>query len=196
MASGKGRDYLKSNGNSGLDFLLARQQDDGSVWYSKDSDQTRVWVTADAAIAISGETLPISQPPLEEKDDDTNPATTSGGATVPSSSSSTPNLYDDTSSSTGGSQSSSGSGSSGNGGSGNGGSSASVGETPDPVTSDTDVPPLGADIPVVPVAPTEAVLAASRQGDEPSALIAILIFMVVSGGLAGGTVLLARRMKW
>ena len=51
-ASARARDYLSKGGNSGLDYLLARQQDDGSIWYSKQSDQTRVWVTADALIAI------------------------------------------------------------------------------------------------------------------------------------------------
>ncbi|MGK2933123.1 MAG: ECF transporter S component [Solirubrobacterales bacterium] len=200
MASGKSREYLKSNGNSGLDYLLARQTDDGSVWYSKSSDQTRVWVTADTAIAIAGETLPVKQPPLEEKEDD--PVNTNSGGVSPGSSSSsstvTPNLYDSSSSGgTSGSSSDSGSGS-GSGDSGNGGSSSNdIAAAPDPVTSDTDeTPPLGTDIPVVPVAPTEAVLAASRQGDEPSPVIAVLIFLVVSGGLAGGTVLLARRMDW
>jgi len=201
MASGKSREYLKSNGNSGLDYLLARQTDDGSVWYSKSSDQTRVWVTADTAIAISGETLPVEQPPLEDKANDAD--VTGGGASPPSGSSSssssttTPNLYNDTSSSSGSSGNGSNSGSGGNGGSGNGGGgSSSSGKTSGQGPPDTEVPPLSTDIPVVPVAPTEAVLAASRQGDEPSPLIAILIFLVVSGGLAGGTVLLARRMKW
>ncbi len=199
MAQGKGRDYIKTNGNSGLDYLLVRQQDDGSVWYSKSSDQTRVWVTADAAIAIAGETLPVKQPPLEEKEEDGG--NKNGGGATPGSSSSgnttTPNLYDDSSSPSGGGSGGSGSGSSGNGGSGNGGNSANdINDAPDPVTSGADTPPPGTDIPVVPVAPTEAVLAASRQGDEPSPLIAILISLVVSGGLAGGTVLLARRMNW
>ena len=51
-------------------------------------------------------------------------------------------------------------------------------------------------VPVIPVPPTAAVLAASEAGPEPSPAVAILIFLLVSGGLAGGTVLLARRFGW
>ena len=53
-ALGKSHSTLRKNGNTGLDFLEARQQDDGSIWYSKDSDQTRVWVTADSLIGLAG----------------------------------------------------------------------------------------------------------------------------------------------
>jgi len=48
----------------------------------------------------------------------------------------------------------------------------------------------------VPVAPTEGVLTASEAGSGPSPLIAILICLVVTGGLAGGTTLLVRRLRW
>jgi len=50
--------------------------------------------------------------------------------------------------------------------------------------------------PVIPVPPTAAVLAASQAGSQPSPVVAILIFMLVSGVLAGGTVLLVRRFGW
>ncbi len=204
MASGKGREYFKENGNSGLDYLLARQQDDGSIWYSKSSDQTRVWVTADTLIALSGETLPVKQPPLEEKDKDKDKTNTNSGGSSPgtgssTSSGSTPNLFDSSSSSgTSGGSSSSSPGGASNGvpGGGSGGSSTGSGSGSDPAETDSELPPLDTEVPVVPVAPTEAILAASRQGPQPSPIVAMLIFLVVSGGLAGGTVLLVRRMKW
>ncbi|MBK5232476.1 MAG: ECF transporter S component [Thermoleophilia bacterium] len=199
MASGKSREYFKESGNSGLDYLFARQRDDGSIWYSHTSDQTRVWVTADTLIAIAGETLPIGQPPLEVKDEKSN--TNSGGSSPGTGGNTTPNLYDSSSSGSSGGSSSNDSGdsagsSSGGSGNGSGNSGGSTGSGSDPDETDTGVAPSDTAIPGVPVVPTEAILAASRQGSEPSPLIAFLIFLVVSGGLAGGTVLLSRRMKW
>ncbi len=205
IASGKGREYLKSGGNSGLDYVLERQRDDGSIWYSKKSDQTRVWVTADVLVALSGETLPVKQPPRKKKDEKKTTTNTNTGGSSPGSTSgstSTPNLYNGSSSSGGSPSSGTGSGfpstGSANGGSGNSAKSGkpSAGSGGDPGGSDTGIDPPATSIPVVPVAPTAAILAASRQGPEPSPVLAILIMLVVSGGLAGGTVMLARRMKW
>ena len=198
IAAGKGRDYPSKSGNSGLDYVLRRQNDDGSIWYSKNSDQTRVWVTSDVLIGLSGEKLPISQPPLEEKDQDTSKNTGGASPGTGTGTSTTPNLYTDSSpgSNTGsssGSGNGSGSNGSGNNSNGSGSGSDSGSETDIP---EADVAPPGIDVPVVPVAPTEALLTASRQGPTPSPVIAILICLLVSGGLAGGTVLLARRMKW
>ena len=200
IASGKGREHLKAGGNSGLDYLLLCQRDDGSIWYTKTREQTRVWVTADVLVALSGETLPVKQPPRKKKDE-TKPPTNSGGSSPSSTGSSTPtpNLYNGSSSSGGSPNSGTGSSSpaigSPSGGSGNSGK-PSTGSDGGSGGSDTGVDPPVNTIPVVPVAPTAAILAASRQGPEPSPVLAILIMLVVSGGLAGGTVLLARRMKW
>ncbi|MGK2954210.1 MAG: ECF transporter S component [Solirubrobacterales bacterium] len=197
MGVGKGRDYFTKGGDTGLDYLLARQADDGSIWYSKQSDQTRVWVTSDTLIAIAGEVLPIGQPkrePKPEKDTTTNSNSSSGGAST--SSSTTPNLYDSSSSGSNSSGGSGGSGGSGNG-SGSDGSSADTGSgSDDPLPTDTSTLPLDTEVPVIPVAPSAALLAASQQGPQPSPVIAILICLLVSGGLAGGTILLARRFKW
>jgi len=202
IASGKGAGYPHRYGPSGYDYLVERQQDDGSIWYGKESDLTRVWVTADVLPALAKESLPVKQPPRAADPDESNSDNT-GGATPPSggstsSSSSTPSLIPSTGSSSSGS-SSSGSSDSGSGGSpsgsGNGsGGSSNSGSGTDPGITDT-APPV-AEVPVVPVAPTEAVLAASRQGPQPSPLIAILICMFVTGGLAGGTVWLTRRNGW
>ncbi|HTU15415.1 MAG TPA: prenyltransferase/squalene oxidase repeat-containing protein, partial [Solirubrobacterales bacterium] len=211
VASGKGPSFLKTKGNSGMDYLRARQQTDGSVWYSKSADTTRVWVTADANRSLAGLAMPIKAPAREDKDDGgggsgengsggigpgTNPPPADNG-TPSSPGTSTP--FPDMS----GSSSSSGSGS-GSGSNGGSGSNKSLSELTDPGSGSNnstdpgtgEVPPLSSDVPVVPVAPTEAVLTASKAGPPPSPVIAILICLVVSGGLAGGTVLLARRFKW
>jgi len=189
IASGKGPNFLKQNGNSGLDFLLERQATDGAIWYSKGSDQTRVWVTADAIPALAGESLPITSPPRAPKPENTTGGTTDSGGSTP-----TPDLS--------GSSSSGGGSSSGSGdtptisernkaGSGSGDPGAGSSDSSAP---DTATPELG--VPVVPVAPTEGVLTASEAGSGPSPLIAILICLVVTGGLAGGTTLLVRRLRW
>ena len=42
-----------------LDYLLARQDSDGHFKYSSSSDQTPVWVTAQALPAMAGSSFPI-----------------------------------------------------------------------------------------------------------------------------------------
>lgn len=206
VAQGRGMNSLRKNGNSGADYLLARQQTDGSILYANDNDATRVWVTADATTALAGKPLPIAAPPREK--DDSNSSNDSGGVS--------PGDYDNSNtggstytppagslSDTGGSTSipstSNGSGSGNNdagsngpvndggnagNGSGNADDGPSIGELPDTT------------VPLVPVAPSAAVLAASQRGPQPSPLIAILIALGVSGLLCGGTILLARRFRW
>jgi energy-coupling factor transport system substrate-specific component len=56
---------LASGGNSGLDYLAARQAGDGHYRYSESSDQTPVWVTSQVLVAVAGDSLPISPPPRE-----------------------------------------------------------------------------------------------------------------------------------
>ena len=58
---------VTSGGNSTLDYLTARQAGNGHIRYSASSDQTPVWVTAEALVGTAGETLPISPPPREKK---------------------------------------------------------------------------------------------------------------------------------
>lgn len=192
-ALGKSHATLRKGGNTGLDFIEARQQADGSIWYSRNSDQTRVWVTADALIGLAGESLPVAEPARQPKPED-DPG--GGGSGSGSSGGFTPSLVPP-------------SGSGGTGGSTAG--DAVGGVSPDtPVSSDDPgqsggspaddvssafdpVPELA---PVIPEPPSEAILAASEAGPEPSPVVATLIFLLVSGGLAGGTVLLVRRLGW
>ncbi|MDX6603281.1 MAG: energy-coupling factor transport system substrate-specific component [Solirubrobacterales bacterium] len=56
---------ISASGSSALDYLAARQADDGHYRYSESSDQTPVWVTGQALVAVAGDSLPISPPPRE-----------------------------------------------------------------------------------------------------------------------------------
>ena len=205
VAQGRGVNYLKKNGKSAADYLLSLQEDDGSILYARGSDATRVWVTADGATALAGKTLPIAAPP-REKDDNSNNTNGNGGAspgtggtstydpgstyTPPAGSLATPSTSTPSNPDTGdfGSSGDDG-GNGGNQGAGNPGPD----DTADPTT---ELPPTDTAIPLVPEAPSSEVLAASEAGPQPSPVIAILIALVVSGGLCGGTILLARRFRW
>jgi Squalene-hopene cyclase C-terminal domain len=60
LAAGVDPGGVKKNGRTGLDFLAARQQGDGHYQYSKASDQTPVWVTGQALLAVSSKPFPLS----------------------------------------------------------------------------------------------------------------------------------------
>jgi hypothetical protein len=205
VAQGRSVNYLKKNGNTAADYLLSLQQSDGSIFYAKNNDATRIWVTADGTTALAGKALPIAAP-AREKDDDTGSGNNNGGVTPgdsnppDDSSTSTPTYTpppgslatpSDTSPNPGNTSNNGGNGNnnSGNPGNGNSGDEPTV----DPTTTE---PPADTSIPLVPVAPSAAVLAASEAGPQPSPLIATLIALVVTGGLCGGTILLARRFNW
>jgi energy-coupling factor transport system substrate-specific component len=59
VAAGVDPDRVRRGGRSGLDFLAARQAADGHYTYASGSDQTPVWVTSQALLAVSREGLPI-----------------------------------------------------------------------------------------------------------------------------------------
>ncbi len=193
VASGRGPRYLKTNGNTAADFLLARQQKDGSVHYSKSSDQTRVWVTADVIPALAAKSLPISAPPREKKPEKPKDDTSSSNGT-PSSPSTT---YDPGPGSISNppSLSSPSTGTSPKSGK-NGSNRGNAPAIPDDSATPDDGPVIPEVVPVTPVVPSDAVLAASEAGPAPSPLVALLICLVVSGGLCGGTIWLVRRFKW
>jgi len=208
VASGRSMSYLRKGGHTPADYLLDRQQEDGSVWYSAGSDQTRVWVTADATTALAGEPLPIDAPARENDNNGGGTGNGSGGV-IPGDNGSSSGTGSTggtslppasmvpgsgTNTGTGGStgvvgQNGDGSG---NGNNDNGGNSG--GNSNPPAAS--DLPPTDTSIPLVPNAPSDAVLTASERGPEPSPLIAVLIALGVSGALCGGTILLARRFRW
>ncbi len=198
-ALGKSHATLRRDGKTGLDFLEARQQDDGSIWYSKDSAQTGVWVTSDALIGLSGKALPLNEPARQPKPEpDSGSGTGTGGSDTGSTGGYVPDLSSPAPATGSGSPGASGTNGSNSSpdtpvtsddpGGSTDGSSATGGSQPS-----TPVPELA---PVIPVPPTAALLAASEAGPEPSPVVATLIFLLVSGGLAGGTIFLVRRFAW
>jgi len=208
-AHGKGVNYLKKNGNSPGDYLLSLQQANGSVWYANGNDNSRIWVTADATTALAGRALPIAAPPREQGGNtgdgnggvspgDGNSGsgesdaggTTTGTTTLPAGS-----LADGTSG-TSANSGNNGKGTDGGQKASGAGAKGSSGSNPDTTAPAPVNPSTDTTIPLVPEAPSEAVLAASAAGPQPSPIIAILIALAVSGGLAGGTILLARRFRW
>jgi energy-coupling factor transport system substrate-specific component len=60
LAAGVDPAGVKKNGHNGLEFLAARQQGDGHYKYSKGSDQTPVWVTGQAILAVASKPFPLS----------------------------------------------------------------------------------------------------------------------------------------
>jgi energy-coupling factor transport system substrate-specific component len=60
VAAGVDPAGVRSGGRSGLDFLAARQQSDGHYRYSKSSDQTPVWVTGQAVLAVERQAFPLT----------------------------------------------------------------------------------------------------------------------------------------
>jgi energy-coupling factor transport system substrate-specific component len=62
------------SGNSALDYLAARQADDGHYRYSESSDQTPVWVTGQVLVAVAGDSLPIEPPPRQPTPTNVSPS--------------------------------------------------------------------------------------------------------------------------
>jgi energy-coupling factor transport system substrate-specific component len=63
LAAGGDPSSYRRGGKSSLDYLAARQASDGHYTYSKSSDQTPVWVTSYALVAMSSKHYPVSPPP-------------------------------------------------------------------------------------------------------------------------------------
>ncbi|HYJ21817.1 MAG TPA: prenyltransferase/squalene oxidase repeat-containing protein [Solirubrobacterales bacterium] len=62
LAAGGDPDSFRRGGKSAPEYLTARQQGDGHYRYSKESDQTPVWVTAYGVMAAARDYFPISAP--------------------------------------------------------------------------------------------------------------------------------------
>ena len=88
IAIGTDPGSISRGGNSVLDYLLARQDSDGHFKYSSSSDQTPVWVTAQALPAVAGKAFPVPPPPREPKPKPapSTPEETSPGPVIPPSS--------------------------------------------------------------------------------------------------------------
>jgi prenyltransferase beta subunit len=85
VAVGEDPASIRKGGHSALDYLVARQADDGHYAYSDSKDQTPIWVTGQALAATAEEPFPVtpaprkpSPPPVApapKADEDKAPAT-------------------------------------------------------------------------------------------------------------------------
>ncbi len=65
LAAGGNPDSYRRGGQSAPNYIAARQGSDGHYAYSKSSNQTPIWVTAYALVAMSKDYYPVSPPPRE-----------------------------------------------------------------------------------------------------------------------------------
>jgi squalene-hopene cyclase-like protein/prenyltransferase/squalene oxidase-like repeat protein len=63
LAVGTDPASVQAGGNSPLDYLADRQDDDGHYRYSPSSDQTPVWVTGQVLAAVVGDAFPVAPVP-------------------------------------------------------------------------------------------------------------------------------------
>jgi energy-coupling factor transport system substrate-specific component len=83
LAAGGDPANYRRGGKSAPEYLEAQQASDGHYRYSKSSDQTPIWVTAEVLVAAAGDYLPISPPPRQ-------PTASSTGGLIPGLNPSTP----------------------------------------------------------------------------------------------------------
>jgi energy-coupling factor transport system substrate-specific component len=62
IAAGTDPSAIRRHGRSALDYLRLLIAPDGHIRYARGSDQTPVWVTAQALMALSGKALPLAAP--------------------------------------------------------------------------------------------------------------------------------------
>jgi energy-coupling factor transport system substrate-specific component len=67
LAAGGDPDSFRRGGTSAPEYLSHRQQQDGHYRYSKESDQTPVWVTSYGVMAAADQGFPVPPPPREPK---------------------------------------------------------------------------------------------------------------------------------
>jgi hypothetical protein len=65
LAVGENPTSIRDGGNSPLDYLVARQAQDGHYAYSDSKDQTPIWVTGQALAATAEEAFPVPPAPRE-----------------------------------------------------------------------------------------------------------------------------------
>ena len=78
LAAGVRPRRIREGGRDALDYLSARQSGDGHFRYSKQSDQTPAWVTAQALVPLYGKTYPIAASPKSPSSEQANTAATNG----------------------------------------------------------------------------------------------------------------------
>jgi hypothetical protein len=78
LATGGDPGSFRRGGKSAPEYLTAQQQSDGHYRYSKDSNQTPIWVTAYGVMAAAGDYFPVSAPAREP-----NLSTSTTGGLIP-----------------------------------------------------------------------------------------------------------------
>jgi energy-coupling factor transport system substrate-specific component len=88
VAAGAAPASVRENGHSPLDYLRARQASDGHYSYSAASDQTPIWVTAQALLAVKRKAFPLAAAPRAERGQ--GPTAASDGNAAPSAAAAAP----------------------------------------------------------------------------------------------------------
>ena len=78
LAVGADPASIQADGESGLDYLAARQAEDGHYAYSASSDQTPVWVTGQVLAAVASQPFPAPEAPRAPQPEP--PSITSGSS--------------------------------------------------------------------------------------------------------------------
>jgi energy-coupling factor transport system substrate-specific component len=78
---------FRRGGKSAPEYLAVQQEKDGRYRYSKESDQTPIWVTGQVLVAAAGEHYPVPPPPREPKP---SPSSAEPGGLIPGLSTSPP----------------------------------------------------------------------------------------------------------
>jgi energy-coupling factor transport system substrate-specific component len=85
VAAGVSPGSVRRGGNSPLDYLRARQAADGHFRYSAASDQTPIWVTAQALLGIKRKAFPLASVPRAKGGRSPDPGTDGKAAAAPAS---------------------------------------------------------------------------------------------------------------
>ncbi|MGE0066340.1 MAG: prenyltransferase/squalene oxidase repeat-containing protein [Solirubrobacterales bacterium] len=80
LAAGGDLDSFKRGGKTTLDYLASNQAGDGHYRYSKSSDQTPIWVTSYALVAVSRAYYPVAAPEREQVSTANSTGSGTGGA--------------------------------------------------------------------------------------------------------------------
>jgi hypothetical protein len=78
LAAGVDPGSVRRGGRDGLDYLAAQQASDGHYRYSSSSDQTPVWVTAQALVAAELKPFPLAPVPRARQSSESKPGAALG----------------------------------------------------------------------------------------------------------------------
>ncbi|HEY1284968.1 MAG TPA: prenyltransferase/squalene oxidase repeat-containing protein [Solirubrobacterales bacterium] len=187
LAVGADPASIQDGGNSALDYLAARQADDGHYAYSSSSDQTPIWVSGQVLPAVAEEPFPLPVTPRapKPKPAPTAPPSSSG---LPSGSLAPSGSPESTFGGEGGGSSSPGAG----GGFGGVGEPPPSGGAPAPVPG--EIVPEG-DEPEPVTAPSGPPFEA-KEKPGPKPLAPVGIGLASSGVALGSLIFLGRRFGW